>query len=73
LQILFLSLNKAFEKDKMWTDFKAIMSYATDNNIQQVHGMIEKTLEWYFLYRSLILKKKLPHTYTYLAYIITSK
>ncbi len=59
LQILFPSLNKAFEKDKMWTDFKAIMSYAKDNNIQQVDGMREKTLEWYFLYRSLTFKKEI--------------
>jgi len=59
LQILFPSLNKAFEKDKMWTDFKAIMSYAKDNNIQQVDGMTEKTLDWYFLYRSLTSKKEI--------------
>jgi len=36
-----------------------IMSYAKDNYIQQVDGIREKTLEWYFLNRSLTFKKEI--------------
>jgi len=59
LQILFPNLNRACEKDKMWKDFKTIMSSAKDKNIHQVDGIREKTLSWYFLYRSLTFQKEI--------------
>ncbi len=59
LEVLFPSLNKTCEKNKMWKDFKTIMSSAKGKNIQQVDGIREKTLEWYFLYRSLTFQKEI--------------